>query len=356
MLLQSLKTFSLTAMRRTGVFSAIAQSQWRGQRLLILCFHGISISDEHRWNPGTYLPGELFEARLRVLRKSTYNVLPLGEAIASLRKGSLPEKSIVLTFDDGFHDFYKVALPLLNEYGYPATVYLTTYYSDYNVPVFGLMCSYLLWKARDRSFEPFPGGPPVPKTDLRMPDARRQLYVAFHAFAAREALSGRDKNELLVRMARSLSIDLESLLKMRLLHIMNHREVEQCSAAGIDIQLHTHRHQTPPDRGLFLKELEDNRVSIQSLTQCDAMHFCYPSGFVLDEFLPWLRGAGIQSATTCELGLATAQTDPLRLPRVLDTATLSELEFESWICGLRALLPKRRQDLALSGRSSISAA
>jgi len=54
----------------------------------------------------------------------------------------------VLTFDDGSADFYSRTFPILQEFGWPATVYLTSSYANYNRPVFAVMCWYLFWKAR----------------------------------------------------------------------------------------------------------------------------------------------------------------------------------------------------------------
>ena len=145
----------LAVLRSFGVSAFVAQSRWRNRRLLILCYHGVSLEDEHEWSPGLYVSPVHFENRLRVLKRSA-NVLPLDEGLKRLAEGSLPDRSVALTFDDGFHDFYARALPLLTKYGIPATVHLTTYYSDFRRPVFELICSYMLWKRRHMILEPLP--------------------------------------------------------------------------------------------------------------------------------------------------------------------------------------------------------
>src|SRR6185436_11655546 len=99
---------------------------------------------------------------------------------------------------------------------------------------------------------------------------------------------------------------------------MSAREISELASQGVDIQLHTHRHRTPRERELFLREIEDNRKSIRNFTGKAASHFCYPSGDYDPAFLPWLKEAGVVSATTCETGLASRQCDPLLLPRMLD--------------------------------------
>ena len=77
---------------------------------------------------------------MELLARAGYNVLPLSEAVNRLQHGTLPDRAVVITFDDGLHDFYSVALPILESFGYPVTLYLTTYYVEFNRPVFDPMC------------------------------------------------------------------------------------------------------------------------------------------------------------------------------------------------------------------------
>lgn len=56
-------------------------------------------------------------------------VAPLSEVVDSVAGGKpLPPKTVVLTFDDGFADFYSQAAPVLRQFGFPATVFLPTAY------------------------------------------------------------------------------------------------------------------------------------------------------------------------------------------------------------------------------------
>ncbi|HEX8119309.1 MAG TPA: polysaccharide deacetylase family protein, partial [Pyrinomonadaceae bacterium] len=149
-----------------------------------------------------------------------------------------------------------------------------------------------------------------------------------------------------------VGVDYEELASRRVLHLVNREEVRELAAAGVDVQLHTHRHRTPEARELFRRELDDNRAVIRQLTGRDPEHFCYPSGVYRRAFLPWLAEAGVLTATTCDTGYATRESERLLLPRLLDVSSLSDLEFEGWLTGVSAALPRRREgeSVASGGR------
>src|SRR6266571_3349727 len=147
-MLKKLKQTTLQSLKSVGVSTMVHNSRWRRERLLILAYHGISVLDEHEWNHTQYMPAEVLRSRLEQLRGTRSNVLPLEEAIERLYRNDLPDRAVAITFDDGTADFYQKAFPLLQEFAMPATLYLTTFYSQYDRPVFDIMCSYLLWKGR----------------------------------------------------------------------------------------------------------------------------------------------------------------------------------------------------------------
>jgi len=340
-MLKHLKRAALRAAQSAGVFRLAAGSGWRRRRLLILCYHGISIDDEHEWNSSIFITPSRFEARLRLLRDARCAVLPLAQALDGLHAGELPDRAVAITFDDGFFDFFCQACPLLRRYELPATVYLTTYYCDYNRPVFDVACSYLLWKGRGAVVETDGLLGPRRRLDLTTGQGRASATSAVKDFARQNRLSAEEKDQLAERLAGRLGVDYQRLLGERILHLMTPQEVARLAEAGVDVQLHTHRHRTPLDRALFHREIQDNRRRILEMTGARADHFCYPSGFHRPEFLPWLAEQNVTSATTCQPGLATPSSHRLLLPRLVDHSQLSQVEFEGWLAGVAAVLPRR---------------
>jgi peptidoglycan/xylan/chitin deacetylase (PgdA/CDA1 family) len=349
-MLKAAKQFSLAVGKQLGLFRIVGGSRWRRQRLLILCYHGISRDEEHLWKPALYMQRPVFAARMELLKRGGYAVLPLTEAIQRMYSDDLPERSVAITFDDGGFDFYSEAYPILRSYGFPATVYLTTYYSDHQFPVFHLICWYMLWKRRGGAvaLRNVTGSSEV--VDLTSGNSCKEVVNMLIAFAEKEKLSAEQKNELARKLAHALDLDFDRFLEARLLQLMNPVEVAELANQGVDFQLHTHRHRSPLDKALYQKELSDNRSSIERATGSAPHHFCYPSGRHRREFLPWLREAGVVSATTCDPGLASSTSDPLLLPRLVDVESLSAIEFQGWLTGASSLLPRRQRHRARGDR------
>jgi len=339
---RKIKLTALALLRSAGVFRLVANSSWRRQRLLILCYHGISLEDEHLWRPQLYVPAEVLQKRLEMLRTMDCSVLPLQEGLARLRSRDLPPRSVAITFDDGMYDFYKQAYPLLKKYDLPVTVYQTTYYTDHETPIFNLICSYMLWKRRGQQLTA-PRDLGISETmDLRTERCRHRVVRSLIELSERENLTGLQKNELAGRLASNLGLDYAELAAKRILQLMNAREVAEVGSNGVDVQLHTHRHCTPKDETAFRREIAENREKIQALTGRDARHFCYPGGVYQQEFVGWLEKEDVVSATTCDVGLADRHDNPYLLPRLVDTSGRSQLEFESWLSGAGSLLAVHR--------------
>ncbi len=71
------------------------------------------------------VPPAQFERQMRYLASHGYSCLGLPEVVERLRSGRpVPARSFVLTFDDGYQNFSTSACPILEQYGFTATVFL----------------------------------------------------------------------------------------------------------------------------------------------------------------------------------------------------------------------------------------
>jgi peptidoglycan/xylan/chitin deacetylase (PgdA/CDA1 family) len=95
------------------------------QALSILIFHRVlPATDPLRINEPTAAE---FDSLMAYLARN-YRVLPLREAVSLLRRGQLPRRACCITFDDGYADNLTIALPILEKYQLPATVFVATGY------------------------------------------------------------------------------------------------------------------------------------------------------------------------------------------------------------------------------------
>ena len=341
--LKSVKLAMLTVALRAGLFRAVRDSAWRSKRLLILAYHGLSLGDEHLWSPELYLPADALRARFEMMRDGGYTVLPLRDAVARLREGTLPPRAVAITFDDGMWDFKKVAVPLLQEFQFPATVYVTTYYAQKQAPIFKIACRYFLWTGRNQTISgenlTMAGGP----LPLLSASQRNQALFAIEQRLRHVNGGVAEETATLRRLAERVGADFDRFLAERRLQIMTPDEIGALPDDIVSVQLHTHRHRVPLREAAFQKEIQDNRTALSAWRPGEILDgFCYPSGVTDPRFLPWLRDLGIQTGLTCDTGMATATTEPLLLPRLVDSTRLTRLEFESWLTGFGSLLPSLR--------------
>ena len=323
----------------SGFSAMLGRSTWRTARLAILCYHGVSLDDEHAALPELYITVSQLRRRFEMLHRGGYSVLRLGEALDRLATGTLPPRSVALTFDDGTRDFATLAAPLLEEFGFPATVYVTTYYCEHPWPVFNTAMRYLLWRGRGSGVDlsdVFSAS--VHLADPGPPPWSELLETVASSSAA-------DKQRMLEETAARIGLDFAAFLSKGQFAIMTPGQIAGLPRGLIDVQLHTHRHRTPRDRRIFAAEIKDNVASLERTvgTHARLVHFCYPSGDYAAAFIPWLIELGIKSAVTCVPGLANRKSNPLLLPRILDTSLTSDLSFRASVDGVADLLPRKRE-------------
>jgi peptidoglycan/xylan/chitin deacetylase (PgdA/CDA1 family) len=102
-----------------------------GEGLPILMYHSISDEPEDHIAPYYRVNASVsvFETHMRYLSREGYRTLALADLVSALeKKMPLPAKHVVLTFDDGFHNCLTAAFPILQKYGFSATVFLPTAY------------------------------------------------------------------------------------------------------------------------------------------------------------------------------------------------------------------------------------
>lgn len=101
----------------------------QAQKVPILMYHSIACAAGARFRQFTVSPAS-FAEQMAYLHRQRYTPLTVTQYIQARSRGAsaLVERPVILTFDDGFADFFTDALPVLRQYNLTATLYITTSY------------------------------------------------------------------------------------------------------------------------------------------------------------------------------------------------------------------------------------
>lgn len=98
----------------------------RARRSLILCYHGVAESNADVDPEFLRVTPRAFREQLDVVLGAGFEVVTVAELARRAAGDTPPSGLVALSFDDGMHDNHSVLLPILREYGLPATVYVAT--------------------------------------------------------------------------------------------------------------------------------------------------------------------------------------------------------------------------------------
>ena len=329
--LRDIKTAFFWIAKYTGIF---ALCRWLTRRQVrILAYHGIWLGEGHYGN-FLYISATKFSERMKKIQTMGLPVLSLDEALKDRDKETLPACPVVITIDDGWYSTYLHMLPVLEKYNFPATLYLTTYYSEKQVPVYNVLIQYMLMTTAETILDVGALGVSDNEIiDLCNVDQRQRTSIRLQSFV--DNLDFESRDPLVCQIATLLGIDYKKIIDDKWFHLVSFDQVSDMADRGIDVQLHTHRHRISIEGVDCLEhELMDNQLRLEPLSAQPLKHFCYPSGVYDKAVWPTLKAKGITSATTTESGLVSSQSHIYALPRILDGEQVSDLEFEAELSGV----------------------
>lgn len=116
--------------RLVSRIDAIYQQAWSEKRryeVPLLTYHRIVQNKQDRGSVPIWVTTAQFEEHLQILKREGFTTLTMSDlaAMPTLAERFRPDwKPILLTFDDGYEDNYTLLFPLLQRYGFTATIFL----------------------------------------------------------------------------------------------------------------------------------------------------------------------------------------------------------------------------------------
>ncbi len=110
-----------------GLVHPISRLLNRQAQVPILMYHGIcdALGEKHPYFETNTSP-RLFAQQMRFLHENGYGTTDLAQALKTIKAGNQASKQVVITFDDGYRDFYTDAFSVLVQYGFTATMFVVT--------------------------------------------------------------------------------------------------------------------------------------------------------------------------------------------------------------------------------------
>ncbi|EWH04725.1 polysaccharide deacetylase [Pseudoalteromonas lipolytica SCSIO 04301] len=103
------------------IFAVLLGLSMRAHGAVILQYHHVS----ETLPAVTSVSSETFIKHMQYLKDHHFTVVPLNELISSLQSGKeLTDKTVAITFDDGYKNNYEQAAPILEKFGYPYTIFV----------------------------------------------------------------------------------------------------------------------------------------------------------------------------------------------------------------------------------------
>lgn len=279
-------------------------TQW----LTILIYHRVLPA------PDPLRPGEIvadrFERQMRFLARH-FAVLPLREAAQRLKNGTLPYRACCITFDDGYADNLTVALPILEKYRLPATVFVATGYLDggrmFNDSVVDAIAGSAL---QELNLEALGLGRHASATlaDKRAAVVAIQEQLKYQPPAERTVLV-----EQMIELAECGPLPADIMLTSE--------QVGELSRRGVEIGGHTVAHTilTTLDDTAARQEIAAGKQRLEALTGRPVTVFAYPNGRPNRDYaarhVAMVRELGFEAAVSTAHGVSNRDTDIHQLPR-----------------------------------------
>ena len=314
-LMELINSIQGAAIRSIGRFLSPA-----GQyaKLLILMYHRVHAEpDPLRIEE---VDSRTFEWQMLLLRRY-FNVLALPEAIERLRIGTLPQRAVCVTFDDGYADNYEVALPILKRTGVPATFFVAV----------GFLNGDRMWN--DSVIES------LRRTNDEQIDLRK---IGLGTYSVASLNDRRQTIGQVLKALKHLSFEERTKRVDELLDIvgetlpanlmMTPEQVQELHMAGMDVGAHTINH--PILTSIPVKQAEEeilgSRDILQQLLGQEITIFAYPNGQPGVDYnkrhVECIKRAGFHASVSTAWGYAENTTDIFQLPRIGSWGT-SPLEF-----------------------------
>lgn len=343
-----MKRSTLALLGSLGFLSAARELQ-RG-RSVILTYHGVLSGDDDAYNYLNYnfVAAGTFEQQIQYLLRH-YRPIRLADLVRSYRNNTPPPaRSVALTFDDGFANNCTVAFPILQKYGFPFTIFLTT----------GMLESpgAQLWSERVKRAVYL-----CPRESVVLPILGRDIQCQLESPGAREQATRRvlhmlkrsppaERNAALLIIESACGRPELTARELERYEFLTWAQVRTMASAGVEFGSHTVHHPilSTLDEPALRDELVASKRRIEAEIGQDCYAFAYPNGqpgdFGVREKRA-LQAAGYSCGLSLGGTLNPARPDPFELDRINIGRQFEGPVYQAAVTGVLGTLRTMRRNL-----------
>lgn len=251
----------------------LADAMWGPRRLTVLSYHRI-VDHSHplfELSPAGAVTPDEFERQLRFVTKN-FNVIDLPTLRAFVEgEMPLPDRAVLITFDDGYLDTYTNAFPLLRKHGLPAVVFLITGFVGRRELPWWDECSHYLHSTRLAGASmPLIGYRPL-DSPARRAKARDQLIRRL------KEVPERRRREVMALLPEALEV---RLTVADIPAFMSWKQILEIASYGVVPQPHTVSHPilTRINSEEVGYQLSESARQLERAVGIDPVAFAYPNG------------------------------------------------------------------------------
>ena len=262
----------------------------------------------------------VFAEQMRHLARR-YRVIPADEVVWAYRAGRrLPDRAVLITFDDAYRDVGEIAWPILRRFGLPATVFVPTAHPDGGRTFWWDRLHHALGATSCVVLDVVPLG----RLPLHTPEARRAALRVLQGHL--KSLPHADAMRLVDELCDRLGLAAAQPPS----NVHGWDELRQLARDGMTIGAHTRTHPALTRLPLHeaRAEIGGSREDVRREVGTVPVIFAYPFGAHDDRVVEAARAEGFDLAVTCLDGHARIPAcDPLRLCRTNITPRTSSVVF-----------------------------
>jgi peptidoglycan/xylan/chitin deacetylase (PgdA/CDA1 family) len=271
-------------------------------------YHSVSKHAQRDWGPWQYaVTPKTFDRQLSYISEG-YTVISLDKFVNWLmNNGSIPRDAVILTFDDGYRDFRRTALPILDNYEFPATIYVPTRLLAMNKAPFEHRLATALSERKELNItvEEF-----SIDTDLR---THAEIVSSYNYIRNKLKFSSTNRRERVLEAIGEES-DCRDI-------IFNPEDITKLDKNPL-ITIGAHGHEHVPLGTLSIKQQKENveasRDQLMELLGTPPRHFCFPYGSFEKSAIRAVKDTGFDSAVTTQSRPVSARDwgRPYKIPRI----------------------------------------